>query len=391
MKQTGSKEKTCKTVAVYLGWYDQRILTGFARFAKENRWSVIFDFAMVHQWSSESLKVDGILCMIGPERKAAEIIKKMKVPTVVLNNSDEGLLAGFPRVMINDHECGRLAADYFLGLGYKNFLTVGKKRRTFFRERIRSFVDTVETKGNTVESVWIGESLSRANMQHPIELALKRAKKPVAVYVPADVTSVHVISCALALGLHVPEEVSVLGTDNQEMICDYAPVPLSSIRVGISGLGYEGGKLLDKVMNGKAHKSAVKVLAPIEIVVRQSTNSVAVPDIRVARAIRFIEDNLDKSISVGEVAAHVELSSTILSQLFRQHLNRSIIKEINRSRIEKAKSLLRSGNFPAKKVAAACGFSSPNYFNNTFVKATGTTPRRWAAKYLHNEKSRKEQ
>jgi LacI family transcriptional regulator len=366
-----------RTVAVFLGWYDQRILAGFARFAKKKRWAVVFDFAMVHQWSNESLQVDGILCMIGPEPKAAEIIKKMNVPTVVLNQGDEGLLENFPRVTIDDGACGQMAADYFLGLGYENFLTIGKNGRTFFRDRIKGFIEAVEAKGHDVKTVWLGESLSRARMKNPIEAALKSVSKPVAVFVPADVTSVHVISCALALGLHVPEEVSVLGTDNQEMICEYAPVPLSSIRAGITALGYEGAKLLDKVMNGNARKAEAKVLAPIEVIVRQSTNSVAVPDIRVARAIRFIADHLDQPIGVGKVASEVGLSRSQLGQLFRQHLDRTIIEEISRVRIEKAKSLLRTGNLSAKRVALACGFNSPNYFNNIFVQTTGTTPNKY--------------
>lgn len=384
-KTDASGDHSTKTVAVYLGWYDHRILTGFARYAKERKWTVIFDFAMVHQWSSPSVKVDGILCMIGPEKEAAVFLKETKVPMVILGNSDEGLMQELPRVSFDDHACGRLAANYFLGLGYENFLTVGKRNRTFFQERIRGFAETIEEKGKKVDKLWLGESLSRVSMAHPIEDALKRAAKPVAVYVPADVTSVHVIGCALGLGLHVPEEVSVLGTDNQQMICDYAPVPLSSIRVGVTDLGYEGAKLLEKVMDGTANGSSHKILSPIEVIVRQSTNSVAVPDIRVARAMRFISDNIHKSISVQEASEHVGVSKTKLAQLFRHHLNRSILQEITRVRIEKAKLLLSSGKWKAKSVAVECGFASPNYFSNTFVKATGFTPRQWSD---HRQKSR---
>ena len=132
--------------------------------------------------------------------------------------------------------------------------------------------------------------------------------------------------------------------------------------------------MLDQFMHGQVGKGAMKVVPPVGVTVRQSSNILAISDPRVAQAVRFIWENLHQAIGVAEIASHVGFSKSKLGQLFRKHLNRSIVQEITHARVEKAKSLLRLGTLSAKKVAAACGFSSPNYFNNTFHKSTGVTP-----------------
>jgi LacI family transcriptional regulator len=371
-----------KTVTVYLGWTDQRILTGFAKFAKEKGWtlifngfSVLFNNAPMRGHSDAPYKVDGIVCLLGPgQADAARRIRKLDVPIVVLSNDDKGLLKNYPRVTFDNVAIGHNAAEYFLSLGFKNFLVVSKKERITFRERVRGFVDCVTAKGLQVELAWIGNSLSHASLHDPIKVALKRMRKPVAVFVIADEVAVHVILCALDLGLRVPDEVAVLGVDNQELICEHAAVPLSSMNLDFAGLGYEGGRMLDQFMHGQVSKGAMKIVPPVGVTVRQSSNILAISDPRVAQAVRFIWGNLHQAIGVAEIANHVGFSKSKLGQLFRTHLNRSIVEEITHARIVKAKSLLRLGTLSAKKVAAACGFSSPNYFNNTFHKHTGVTP-----------------
>jgi LacI family transcriptional regulator len=374
-----------KTVTVYLGWIDQRILAGFARFAKEKGWALIFDGwsvlfnnAPMRNCSDAAFKVDGIVCLLGPgQGDTARRIRELDIPTVALCNADESLLENYPHVAFDDVAIGQHAAEYFLSLGFENFLVVSKKGTIAFRERVQGFVECVAAKGLQVELACIGDSLSRASLHDPIKAALKRMRKPVAVFVTADEPGVQVILCALNLGLRVPDEVAVLGVDNQELICEHAPVPLSSMTLDYAGLGYEGGRMLEQLMHGQASNGTVKIISHAGVTVRHSTNIVAISDPRVAQAVRFIWENLQQPIGVGEIATHVGLSKSKLGQLFRKHLNRSIVEEITRARIEKAKMLMGLGTRTAREVSAACGFSSPNYFNNTFRRNTGVTPRQF--------------
>ena len=381
------KVAPAKNVAVFLSWYEPRILRGIARYSREKQWALLFDYTQVQKWSAISNKVDGLICLVGPDRPRAQFLLKMNLPMVVLGNSDEGLMGDQLRVLQDDAACGRMAAEHFLSLGFENFLTVGKKNRAFFRDRIQSFTEALGDRARVIEHAWIGESLAYTSLRRPIEAVMKKVPKPMAIFAPSDVTCVHVMQSAMALGLKVPEDAAILGANNDELICDFAPVPLSSVRLNFTQWGFEGAALLDKVMQGQAPEKNVPLIRPVGVVSRQSTNIRLVPDEQVAKALRYIWDHLDHPLTVDEIAGHVGVSRATLGRLFRKHMRRSIIDEIASNRLEKARELLALGKLPVKEVAVACGFSTPNYFNNVFRKATGATPRKFRLATAKNRTS----
>jgi LacI family transcriptional regulator len=375
--RTATTPLRTKTVAVYLDWYEPRILRGIARFAKEKHWGLILDNAQVQKWAAIPNKVDGLLCLTGPYRATTQFLLKMNLPTVVMADADEGLMGDCSRVCLDHLACGRMAGEYLRGLGFENYLTVGKKNRTFSRQRIQGFIEVVSARARVIQQVWIGESLAHGGLRGPIEAALRKAPKPLAIFVPGDVTCLHVMRCALELGLRVPEDVAILGADNDEMLCSFAPVPLSSIRLNYTQLGFEAAALLDKIMRGRPPKRAVTLIPPVNVISRQSTNIMLVPDEQVAKAMRYIWHNIDRPITIEEIAAHVGISHSTLGRLFRQHLQRSIVEQIVNMRIDRAKEMLTSGKLPVKNVGEACGFNTASYFNNVFHVATGMTPRKF--------------
>jgi LacI family transcriptional regulator len=398
MKLAKPKGAAKKTVGVLLDWHEPRILRGISRFAREKEWALLFDYAQGHKAQAEAGKHEpqldheifgllqqdeaamvfsGLLCLIRPRRKSSAFLKSLKVPTVALSYADEGLMGDCPRVLLDSFACGRIAAEYFLSLGFRNFLSIGKKTSSSYRERLKGFEAALAGRASMVGKAWIGDSLGAASLHDPIEAALKRMPRPVAIFAPSDVSCVHAMRCALELGLQVPEEAAILGADNDELTCEHAPVPLSSVDVNFEQLGYEAAALLDRVMQGKAPRHARMVVPPSGVVARRSTNIIAVPDLQVARALRFIWTNAGRTLPLEEIAAHAGTTHRALSRIFRQHLQRSIVEEIARSRIDKAKSLLTTGKLPVNRVAVACGFSSASYFNNVFRAATGMTPRKF--------------
>ena len=387
MPSSKNRRSPAKTIAVFLSWHEPRILKGIARFARERNWVILFDNAQSKGWSAIPKKVDGLLCLIGPDRAAARYLLNMKLPMVALSNSDEGLLGEQLRILLDDTACGRMAAEHLLSLGFENFLTIGKKNRTFFRDRILGFTETIGQRAKVIEQAWIGESLAQNSLRGPIEAAIRKLPKPLAIFSPSDVTGVHVMQCALELGLKVPEDVAILSTNNDELICDFAPVPLSSIRLNFTQMGFEAAALLDKLMRGKGPKKNIPPISPVGVVSRQSTQIMLVPDEQVGKALRYIRDHLSRPLPIEEISEHVGVSHATLGRLFRKHLRRSIKDEISSGRLEKAREMLSIGNLPIHKVAAACGFSTPNYFNHVFQRAHGATPRKFrlAAKKAHDE------
>ncbi|MFN6015928.1 MAG: substrate-binding domain-containing protein [Verrucomicrobiota bacterium] len=387
MPSSKNRRSPAKTIAVFMSWHEPRILKGIARFAREKNWVILFDNAQSKGWSAIPKKVDGLLCLIGPDRAAARYLLNMKLPMVALSNSDEGLLGEQLRILLDDTACGRMAAEHLLSLGFENFLTIGKKNRTFFRDRILGFTETIGQRAKVIEQAWIGESLAQKSLRGPIEAAIRKLPKPLAIFSPSDVTCVHVMQCALELGLKVPEDIAILSTNNDELICDFSPVPLSSIRLNFTQMGFEAAALLDKVMRGKGPKKNIPPISPVGVVSRQSTQIMLVPDEQVGKALRYIRDHLSRPLPIEEISEHVGVSHATLGRLFRKHLRRSIKDEISSGRLEKAREMLSIGNLPIHKVAAACGFSTPNYFNHVFQRAHGVTPRKFrlAAKKAHDE------
>lgn len=377
MPPSNNRRPPAKTIAVFLTWFEPRILKGIARLAREKNWVLLLDYAQVHKWSAIPNKLDGLICLVSPERKPADFLLKMNVPTVVLGDADEGLMGDKPRVLQDNLACGRLAAEHLLSLGFENFLTIGKRNRTFFRERIRGFTEALGKRAKVIRHAWIGESLAHASLRGPIEAAMRKVPKPMAIFAPADVTCVHVMQCAQNLGLRVPEEAAILSAGNDELICDFAPVPLSSIRLNFTQWGFEAAALLDRVMRGQGPKKAPPMIQPAGVISRQSTQIMLVPDEQVAKALRYIRHQLHRPLPIEDIADHVGVSHSTLARLFRKHLRRTIGDEIADSRLAKAKELLASGNLRVREVAEACGYSTPNYFNHVFQRATGATPRKF--------------
>ena len=204
---------------------------------------------------------------------------------------------------------------------------------------------------------------------------LRALPKPLGIAVHADFVALRVMRACDDAGLSVPEEVAILGCHNDPFICDFAPVPLSSIDDDFDRIGYEGAKLLDQIMNGKRAPRAPILIPPKGIVTRMSTNVLAVADPNIARAVRFIyEHHQENNIGTPEVAAAAGLSRSALDRAFQKHLGRSPAQEILTVRIERAKKLLVETALKAHEIASQTGFSSIVHFSQAFLRVTGQRP-----------------
>ena len=197
---------------------------------------------------------------------------------------------------------------------------------------------------------------------------------PIGVLVCNDVFCRYLIDICRSKGLHVSQEVAIIGTYNESEICNAPPPSLTSIDMNCSQVGYRAAALLDRLMNGAKPPLDPIMVAPAELLPRQSTDLLAADDPAVTKALRFIADNTHDRIRVTDVVSAVNTNRRSLEKRFRQSLNRSIADEINRLRLERAKRQLIGTKASLKDIAADTGFRNSDHFSKVFSRIEGISP-----------------
>jgi LacI family transcriptional regulator len=172
----------------------------------------------------------------------------------------------------------------------------------------------------------------------------------------------------------VPDQVAVVGVDNDEIICDLSNPKLSSVDVNTYDVGYAAAALLKRMMAGEAADEAPVLLAPRVVVTRESTDVLATDDRELAEAISLIREHACEGLRLKEFVRMTKLSRRTLERRVRNLLGRSPKEEITRIQIESAKRLLVDANLPVEAVAERCGFSQPKYFSHVFHAKVGVPP-----------------
>jgi LacI family transcriptional regulator len=255
------------------------------------------------------------------------------------------------------------------------------------RLRLQGFQSGCLTQHLNAPLKWVWEEACSSalgdwkRMRRWLERHLRNAPKPLAVLATNDYDASSVEDVCRAAGLAVPEEVAILGIDDNELVCLNQPVPLSSIAHDLVRVGYEGAALLDRLIDGKKPPQNPILIPPTEVVQRQSTDLTAVNVPSVRLAMRFMKDNLSRSFGIVEVAAAAGVSRSTLDRLFLQHLNRSVHSEMQRIRLETVKRLLMHTNLVLADIAQQTGFCHAQYLNKLFRSSESMTPRAYRKRY----------
>jgi LacI family transcriptional regulator len=206
---------------------------------------------------------------------------------------------------------------------------------------------------------------------------LKSLPKPVGLMACNDICGREVLQACAAAGLRVPDEVAVVGVDNDELMCELSNPPLSSIALDVENAGYEAARLLDSLMSGHLAGERIVQVEPVYVVTRQSSEIMAPHDPSVATALQFIRNHAGQPIGVPHVVEHAGVSRRTLERRFLSALGRSISSEITQCRLERAKRLLLETDLPSHRVAAGAGFGTIKTFNRVFRRAAGVSPQRF--------------
>lgn len=199
--------------------------------------------------------------------------------------------------------------------------------------------------------------------------------KPVALLAATDNRGRQVIdACALA-GINVPQDIAVLGVDNDDDLCETATPAMSSILLDAERVSYEAARHLDGMMRGVTRERRIIIYGPAQVIERHSTDTTQITDIVVVKALEFIAVNACVGIGVPEVVRHVGASRRLVEQRFRAQLGRTILDEIRRVRMERVCTMLRETNKSIGDIAHQCGFESVSHLGSVFRREYGCTMR----------------
>ena len=364
-----------KRVLMLLAYYEHRMHLGLAKYAREANW--IVDSQMAHYGTiPKSWRGDGILTVALPERRdLTRYLRSADVPIVSLTNDVKGITTA--RVVLDNVQLGQTAAEHLIERGFQNFAFLKCTDYTDIRGREKGFADTVTEAGLCYKCLnWYAafRKNPRLELHTWLPKELTKLPQPLGVMAQSDHRAYSLIDACQLAGLDVPGRVAVIGVDNDEYTCEFAPVPITSVDSNRQELAYRGAKLLDRLMNGDAPPPKTQLVAPGKLVLRQSSDILAIDDADVAKALNFIWTNYAQPIGVDDVVAATAASRCGLYKSFGKHVGRTIRQELERKRIEQAQQFLLTTDDKISLIARQCGFHSGEQFCRVFTSLKGTTP-----------------
>ncbi len=359
--------------------FGRGLLQGIANYARSNsNWDLFFEpsgadesIHLLKRWDPH-----GMLVRVH-DRNLADRILQAKIPTVDLGYVIPDL---FPWSLSNhQEEVGQLAGEHLAGRGFQKFAFCGWGPRdpsagVWESQRLASFeaavgrpVDVYQWPAKAAEREWKREQSNLVDW-------LAGLPKPVGIFACNDMRASHVLGAARLAGIRVPEDLGLIGVDNDEVLCGVLSPTLSSVALNLEGMGRRGAELLDGLLDGQNFAGEVIRVSPLGVMARQSTDVVATEDQLVIRAVRIMRKRLGEGIDVAGVVAALPISRKALEVRFKKALNRTPLAELTRLRIDRARELLRYTNWPIKRIASECGFRYLENFHAAFRRVAGKTP-----------------
>lgn len=361
--------------------YTREMLAGVRRYVAEHGpWSTFIELRALDSAPPPWLKHwdgDGILTRTyTPEMNRA--VAATGLPAVELRSTT--LPHDRPFIGMDNGLIGQAVAEHFLNRGWRHFAVYGLTSERFFVERVRNFVTRVERSGHRCAELPANDSDRPGDWeknQARLIRQLQALPKPAGIFAANDQLGVHLLDACLRAGLAVPEEIAVVGCENEETLCALATPPLTSVQMDGARVGYEAARLLDRLMRGEASVTPPPLIPPRGIITRESSDDLVINDPLVARACRLIRQRVTQGLDVDELCRALNASRSTLERRMKAALRRTPKEEISRIRFREAERMLRDTDLTIEDIAERAGFGQASHFHTAFRARYGLTPGRW--------------
>lgn len=363
----------------------REILAGISRYLDERPdWSIFLHVGPLGAMAPNSIRDwegDGIIARVANE-EILQLIQSKDLPTVDILGNIQPL--PFPLFKSDDRSVGKNIALHFLESGHKSFAFLGLKNEKWSTEREDAYRDEVAAHNHEVQSLHIeqrpSDHLVDKNEFESIKKWLKSLANPVAIMVASDQFAPILFEACHQLGLAIPENVSIIGVDNDPPFCNLCRPRLSSLQPDHEKVGYLAAQALSKLMAGETlEKNVVEVDSNI-FHRRASSGLIAIEDPSMLTALKYIRENAQDSPSLDTIAQIAGISRSVLQRRFRKQFDRTVGDAILKEKLRIAGEMLRNTKLPLAQVAELSGFNCQEYMNHIFKLHLKTTPKKYRLK-----------
>lgn len=364
--------------------YDRRLLRGLVQYSKEhgpwlfyrmpsdligdlNGGEYVIDWAK--KWGADAI--------VGRWRwDDASILSTLDIPIVLQNYKQRSSL--FSNLTGQYFETGKIAAGFFLERGYKNLAYFGVRGVVWSEERMQGFRHSVDESGGTLNFLIVDNYNKERDK---VVSWLHSLAKPTALFACDDAYALFLSETCKVENIQVPNEISILGVDNDELLCQISDPQISSIELKVEEGGYILGEVLDKEISSSGSHSFSLAIKPGEVIERGSTKIFNICDPRIDEVVKFIDRNYDRGITMEDILGTVPMSRRSLEVHFKKEFgNMTIYQYLLRLRIKKFASLLGTSNLSLEQISSMSGLSYNSNISRNFKKYYGCSPREYREK-----------
>jgi LacI family transcriptional regulator len=378
--------KRAKEIALAFprGAHQEVFITGVLRYSLEHNcnWSYITspESLAMSVLDLRGWKGDGIIAALNTPSEAA-CVKQLDAP--VVNISGTLPKTPVPRVSLDNGMVGRMAAEHLLERGFETFACFGLRDVAYSAVRQNAFDGRLKEAGAKSVSLLMpptyrAKGLQWQDQQRKLVKWVAGLPSPVGLFAVTDYRARQVLDACRQIGLRVPQQVAVIGVDNEEVICVHVQPQLTSVVRDNQQEGYHAAAILDQMIRGRKLEATEEMIPPLGVISRESTETVAFKDRRLCEAIEYLNKHIEDPIGVQELASHVGVSRRWMEYAFREALKESPYQYIRNRRLKLAQHLLETE--PATKiyqVAQRTGFTSAKQLSMSFCQEFGQSPREY--------------
>ncbi len=382
-----SHPKVALVFACYID-QDARILHAISRYNRlHRRWSAFVDDQAFSRKNPNYIldqNWDGVISK-EPAPELFSLCQERGIPCVDLSDYPSEV-PGIPKIHPDNHAIGHMAAEHYIEKGYHNFAFCGFSNKPWSSSRKAGFVEAltlVNREAVLFESEhpeYTEASWDKRNVENIMEW-INGIPKPLAVFAANDLRGLQVIDACSTLKVRVPEEVSVLGVNNDTLRCELSNPQLSSVSLNCDSYGQTAARVLDKLLDDEPVEEMDVLIEPRAVVTRRSTDAFRIDDSNVAAALHLIKNRASEGITVDWLVGQLKTSRSTLERNFRKYLGKTPQVEIRETQIQKIKQLLVETDYTLAHIASLTGFEHPEYMAVVFKKNNGQTLNKYRQKY----------